>query len=46
MKITTNIVDGCLPTDGGIFPTGTDECAGDVAADAVAQVDDPAGSIQ
>lgn len=34
---------------GGDSPTGTDECAGDVAADAVAsvvQTDDPAGSIQ
>ena len=34
---------------GGVHPTGTDECAGDAAADAVAsvvQMDDPAGSIQ
>lgn len=34
---------------GGVPPTGTDECAGDAAADAVAavaQTDDPAGSIQ
>ena len=40
---------GCPQTAGGVPPTGTDECAGDAAADAVAsvvQTDDPAGSIQ
>ena len=39
----------CLQTSGGVPPTGTDEYAGDAAADAVAsvaQADDPAGSIQ
>lgn len=39
----------CPQTAGGVPPTGTDECAGDAAADAVAsvaQTDDPAGSIQ
>jgi len=33
----------------GVPPTGTDKCAGDAAADAVAsvaQTDDPAGSSQ
>lgn len=39
----------CPQAAGGVPPTGTDECAGDVAADAVAaavQTDAPAGSIQ
>jgi len=39
----------CPQTAGGVPPTGTDECADDAAAVAVAsvaQMDDPAGSIQ
>ena len=38
----------CPQTAGGVPPTGTDECAGVAAVDtvaAVAQTDDPAGSI-
>lgn len=49
-KFNCSFIRGRRPqTSGGDSPTGTDECAGDVAADAVAsvvQTDDPAGSIQ
>lgn len=44
-----NCDENCSQTAGGVPPTGTDECAGAAAADtvaAVAQTDDPAGSIQ